>query len=1145
MKLRKRLSLLFLWLGLPTAMFAGVADSNTYVPSNYYAFQPPGVGGTYTDADFGTSIKRISNALGTPNKDQGGNLTFITDEYSTMTPFNRDNSRILLVHQSYFALYDGSGNLLKSLPLEIHAQSEPRWSRSDANVFYYVRGNQLKQYNVTTDAMSVVHTFSEYSSVTGKGESDICFDGKHFVFAGDNRYVFVYEISTDSKGPVFDTGGRGFDSLYITPDDNVSITWLEDGTGRYTGIELFSRDMNFLRQLTRSGGHMDYTRDSNGDEVLIWTNSNDPSPICDNGIVKVRLSDGSQTCLLSLDWSLAVHVSAPDSGGWAFVETYAPSDPDFQSAAWKPYTNEIVKVKLDGGQVVRLAHHRSRPFNSYNWTPRVSVSRDGSRLIYSSDYGLQEILGYPSEYSDVYLITGLSGGSTTSPDTTPPTISGVAATSITASSASITWTTSEASDSLVAYGASASYGKSSALDTVLVTSHSQTLSGLAAGTLYHFRVESKDAAGNRAVSGDVTFTTLEQQPPADTTPPSISGVAATGITASGATITWTTNEASDSLVAYGNSASYGDSSALDTALVTSHSQTLSGLASGTLYHFRVESKDAAGNRALSGDGTFTTLAAPPPSCAFSISGTTESFDSSGGAGSVDVTAPAGCNWTATSNDSWITIASGASGSGNGTVKYSVAASTARAPRAGTLTVAGQSLTVTQGAMYTANFPQFANGARWVSSVVLTNPSRTDTASGWLSFFDSQGQPVSISVNGQTPASRIPFTIRPLGSSTFTTNGSGDLVAGSAQASAGIPISGVIKYFHPSFGTAGVPEGAPRRAVMAFVSRDSGEGLDSGIALSNPQAAPVELALSLRGLDGREVSGGSGSLSIPANGHVAKFVHELFPGADTAKFQGSVIVTAASTDGLVSVAALRLGSYLGQFTTLPVVAVDPAPTATDLYFAQFANGGGWSSSLYFANPLGEASTGTLSFLDDGGNPLIVPADRWLTPASAGITIPPRGSAVLSTDGEGALVAGTAILRASSAVGGVLTFARPDLGMATVSGSVPMAAFIIPVARSADLKTSTGVAIASAGTAVKLALTLRNESGEPVPGGNVTLDLPSNGHLARYVEELFPQVDLRAFRGTLTVAAQGGGIVGTALQLGEKQGDLTALPVTELR
>src|SRR5437773_12188663 len=177
---------------------------------------------------------------------------------------------------------------------------------------------------------------------------------------------------------------------------------------------------------------------------------------------------------------------------------------------------------------------------------------------------------------------------------------------------------------------------------MLDPSHVPTQSGHPACTLYHFRHESKDAAGNRAVSLDVTFTTLEQQPPADTTPPSISGVAATGITASGATITWTTNEASDSLVAYGNSASYGDSSALDTALVTSHSQTLSGLASGTLYHFRVESKDAARNRAVSGDVTFSTPAAPPPSCAASISGTTQSFDSSGGAGSVDVAAAAGC-----------------------------------------------------------------------------------------------------------------------------------------------------------------------------------------------------------------------------------------------------------------------------------------------------------------------------------------------------------------------------------------------------------------------------------------------------------------------------------------------------------------------
>ncbi len=61
---------------------------------------------------------------------------------------------------------------------------------------------------------------------------------------------------------------------------------------------------------------------------------------------------------------------------------------------------------------------------------------------------------------------------------------------------------------------------------------------------------------------------------------------------------------------------------------------------------------------------------------------------------VTVTAGSGCGWTATSNASWITITSGASGSGGGSVTFNVAANTG-ASREGTLTVAGQAVTVTQ------------------------------------------------------------------------------------------------------------------------------------------------------------------------------------------------------------------------------------------------------------------------------------------------------------------------------------------------------------------------------------------------------------------------------------------------------------------
>jgi len=85
------------------------------------------------------------------------------------------------------------------------------------------------------------------------------------------------------------------------------------------------------------------------------------------------------------------------------------------------------------------------------------------------------------------------------------------------------------------------------------------------------------------------------------------------------------------------------------------------------------------------------------SCTYSISPSSQSFDSVGGAASVSVTAPSGCSWTATSNAAWITITAGASGSGNGSVSYSVATNAGTA-RTGTMTIAGQTFTVTQAAV---------------------------------------------------------------------------------------------------------------------------------------------------------------------------------------------------------------------------------------------------------------------------------------------------------------------------------------------------------------------------------------------------------------------------------------------------------------
>jgi hypothetical protein len=62
---------------------------------------------------------------------------------------------------------------------------------------------------------------------------------------------------------------------------------------------------------------------------------------------------------------------------------------------------------------------------------------------------------------------------------------------------------------------------------------------------------------------------------------------------------------------------------------------------------------------------------------------------------VNVTSPGGCAWSAESNADFITIASGASGVGNGVVTLAVSANTTGSTRTGTITVSGMLFMVTQ------------------------------------------------------------------------------------------------------------------------------------------------------------------------------------------------------------------------------------------------------------------------------------------------------------------------------------------------------------------------------------------------------------------------------------------------------------------
>ncbi|GEM_PF-6182749 len=244
-----------------------------------------------------------------------------------------------------------------------------------------------------------------------------------------------------------------------------------------------------------------------------------------NTTVTIRVSQPSDDGNLGISpsYNSASPYGIYEQANWYRFYTYRNANGPYRLyAAWKKngvdggrdVTGDLtingavyLRLRFDAGMI-----HFEASLDGATWkeTYKETFALPGYTLDSNFYY---ELAGYNSAANGVFAIDGFYlEAAPGEPDTKPPLINGIAAQNLTPDGAQIIWQTDEPADSQVEYGLTTNYGAISPLEVNLAASHAITISNLQPNTTYHYRIRSKDASGNLAVSSDFTFTTA---PPSD------------------------------------------------------------------------------------------------------------------------------------------------------------------------------------------------------------------------------------------------------------------------------------------------------------------------------------------------------------------------------------------------------------------------------------------------------------------------------------------------------------------------------------------------------------------------------------------------------------------------------------------------------
>ncbi len=294
---------------------------------------------------------------------------------------------------------------------------------------------------------------------------------------------------------------------------------------------------------------------------------------------------------------------------------------------------------------------------------------------------------------------------------------------------------------------------------------------------------------------------------------------------------------------------------------------------------------------------------------------------------------------------------------------------------------------------------FGNGS-FRTSFLIFNPAAR-TASVVLGLTQNDGTPLRVTIPGQGTNSTFNVQLPANSSLVLQTDGSGTLTSGSATITSDAPVgASAIFTVYDSQGQFSTEAGVGDSPVLTDFTLpvDSTGFFETGVAFYNPGSSPVTVALKLLDALGVVVRTGA-TIPLPAHGHTAQFVAQLFPGISN--FRGSLAVSAPG-----GVAALTLRQYNDaarlRYTTLPVVSGTAAGKASApalLTQSKTVSNVSTDVANVYANlPLAFRLSGTISGAGVAGSIAATSGDTSFAgavdPASGRYTIPvPAGNFTL--------------------------------------------------------------------------------------------------------------------------------------------------------